>query len=612
MGSGLDKRSVLAFIIIGIIALFMSTDTYRRWIGMPTSEELAAAKADKVAEATVRPDEAPGLATKDARQETVAGLEAAPDPVAINPGSGQGFDFPAGRPEERQLRVSTKLYDVVFSTRGATIVRHELKGLKSYWGDTVVLIDEGRANLIPEFNLGGRQVDTATFLFECPLPDITIVPANGEQLVEFAYTGSDGGRLVKRYVLRDDSYRMDVLIQVQDLSEPIRHLRWGLRWESGLHLTESSAMQDNMYTEALALVGGEMANFRLGRKAESGEDIRKGNVHWVATRNKYFQLALVPLDVKADQVRFTGRQSDPGGADAHGEYAFDLELQLDLDHALSQSFALYLGPLQKNALADMDPSLQQSIMTRTSLGFMGFMWPLIKPFAAIVLWVFTKLNLFISNYGVIIILFSVLVKLAVWPLTAKSHRSMKEMQRIRPLQEELKRKYGSNPKKLQEETMKLFREHKVNPFGGCLPNLLQMPLLFALYFVFRGAFELRGASFVGWITDLSVPDSVLALPFSLPLYGNHVSLLAIIFGVSSFLMMRMTITDQTQKTMLYIMPVMMLFIFNQLPSGLTLYYTLFNLLSAAQQQWMTGGTMPPAPVQAPAPALTMKRKQKAG
>jgi YidC/Oxa1 family membrane protein insertase len=189
---------------------------------------------------------------------------------------------------------------------------------------------------------------------------------------------------------------------------------------------------------------------------------------------------------------------------------------------------------------------------------------------------------------------------------------MKEMQRIRPLQEELKRKYGSNPKKLQEETMKLFREHKVNPFGGCLPNLLQMPLLFALYFVFRGAFELRGASFVGWITDLSVPDSVLALPFSLPLYGNHVSLLAIIFGVSSFLMMRMTITDQTQKTMLYIMPVMMLFIFNQLPSGLTLYYTLFNLLSAAQQQWMTGGTMPPAPVQAPAPALTMKRKQKAG
>jgi len=154
----------------------------------------------------------------------------------------------------------------------------------------------------------------------------------------------------------------------------------------------------------------------------------------------------------------------------------------------------------------------------------------------------------------------------------------------------LKAKYGKDPRKLQEETMKLYKEHKVNPLGGCLPNLLQMPLLFALYFVFRGAFELRGASFVGWITDLSVPDSVLSLPFSIWMYGNQVSLLAIVFALSSFLSMRMTSTASTepqQKIMLYTIPAFMLLFFNQMPSGLTLYYTLFNFLTIAQQQWLT-------------------------
>jgi len=596
MEPGLDKRTILAFVIIGLMVLFMSTDTWRRLVGMPTSDELASRQVH------VEPDPTPPAGNGDTQPDTAAD-DVVPELGAARPDVAPGqlpsvFEVPAQELPERLLRVETEHYIATFSTLGAGLVRHELKGLKSYHGETVVLVKDGVNNMALDFNLNGRAVETGGLVFACEAPDQQVL-ADGEQTeLVFVYTGRDGGRLTTRYLLRGSSFRMDVAVALEGLAEPIRHHSFGLTWASGLELTESSAMQDNMYTEALALVGSEMEGYRLGRKDEEAGETRKGTVHWAAVRNKYFQLALVPLDAKADEVSFLGRQSKPGESDAYGKYSFDLEMPLDKDKGLNSSFALFLGPLQKSALADMDPTLEQTIMTKTSLGFMGFMWPLIKPFAALVLWVFTKLHLFISNYGVIILVFSVLVKLAVWPLTAKSNHSMKEMARIRPIQEELKRRHAKNPQKLQEETMKLFREHKVNPFGGCLPNLLQMPLLFAMYFVFRGAFELRGASFIWWITDLSLPDSIFSLPFTLPLFGSEVSLLAILFAVTNFFMMKMSMTDPNQKAMLYIIPVMMWFIFNQLPSGLTLYYTLFNILTTVQQRWLSGPPLPPLPLPA--------------
>jgi YidC/Oxa1 family membrane protein insertase len=498
------------------------------------------------------------------------------------------FEAPAESVPARTIRVETDRYIAHFNSQGAGLSRFELKGLKSYYGETVVLVDEGVENMAASFNLNGRRVDTADLAFSTNAPEsFYLHPGESRELV-FSYLGQDGGRAELRYELNGDNHRMDAAFYLAGLSEPLRHTTWGIRWGSGLELTEQSAMQDNAYTEGLALTGSELNRYRLGSKEDAGETRFKGRVHWAASRNKYFEIALVPSDATAEEVYFRGVQSGAGSKDAHAAYAFEMELPLLDKKGIDQRFALYLGPLHGEELEVMDPSLGQSIMTKTSLGFMGFMWPLIRPFANLVLWVFAKLNLFISNYGVLIIVFSFLVKLVVWPLTHKSYQSMKEMQKIRPLQEEIKKKYGKNPQKMQEETMKLYREHKVNPLGGCLPNLLQMPLLFSLYFVFRGAFELRGASFVGWITDLSIPDSIMSLPFALPLYGDSVSLLAIIFAISSAIQMRMTLTDPNQKMMLYFMPVMMLLIFNQLPSGLTLYYTIFNLLSAAQQHYSKG------------------------
>jgi YidC/Oxa1 family membrane protein insertase len=164
---------------------------------------------------------------------------------------------------------------------------------------------------------------------------------------------------------------------------------------------------------------------------------------------------------------------------------------------------------------------------------------------------------------------------------------MKEMQEIQPLMTTIREKYASDPQRMNQEIMKLYREHGVNPLGGCLPTLLQMPLLYALFIVFRSTIEVRQAPFFGWIKDLSAPDTIFNLPFSLPLYGDSVNVLPLIMGVTMLVQQAMTMKDPKQKFMVYLMPIIFTLAFNSFPSGLNLYYTLFNIFSIVQQKYMT-------------------------
>jgi len=158
------------------------------------------------------------------------------------------------------------------------------------------------------------------------------------------------------------------------------------------------------------------------------------------------------------------------------------------------------------------------------------------------------------------------------------------MSNLQPYLKEIKEKYKGDPQKMQKETAKLYKEHKVNPMGGCLPMILQMPLLYGLFIVFRSTIELRGAPFMFWIKDLSLPDTIVELGFTIPMYGNQISVLPLVMGVSTFFQSKQTMTDPNQKMMLYFMPIFLTLLFNNFPSGLTLYYTLFNLLSVVQQR----------------------------
>jgi YidC/Oxa1 family membrane protein insertase len=214
---------------------------------------------------------------------------------------------------------------------------------------------------------------------------------------------------------------------------------------------------------------------------------------------------------------------------------------------------------------------------------MNWGWAIIKPISRGVLWALVGLHSVISNYGVVIIVFSLLVKVILWPLTRKSQVSMKKMSALQPEMAALKELHKNNSQAMNAAVMKLYKDRGVNPASGCLPLLLQMPVLYSLFVIFSSTIEFRQAPFLFWISDLSRPDIIAMLGFSIPMYGAHVTVLPIIMGISQFFMSKRTTTDPNQKMMIYIMPVFMLLIFNNLPSGLTLYYTLFNLLAILEQ-----------------------------
>ena len=208
---------------------------------------------------------------------------------------------------------------------------------------------------------------------------------------------------------------------------------------------------------------------------------------------------------------------------------------------------------------------------------------------------FQFLHLLIPNYGWVIIVFSVIIKIALHPLTRTSMKSMKRMQALTPLMNEIREKYKDDQNKQNQQIMNLYKEYGINPAAGCLPLLLQMPILFALYAVFRSSIELRQSAFMFWIHDLSIPDTILHLPFTVPFFGiTEVSGLALAMGITMFLQQKMTVTDPRQKAMVWMMPILMTLMFNGLPSGLNLYYFVFNLLAIGQQVWINkaGGEEP--------------------
>jgi len=231
--------------------------------------------------------------------------------------------------------------------------------------------------------------------------------------------------------------------------------------------------------------------------------------------------------------------------------------------SLTDNFIIYVGPLDYGILKSYKAGLD---------GLVSMGWKIIQPFSVAVLWLFTQMHKFIPNYGFVIILFSIIIKILFHPLSRKSTTSMTRMQQLQPKLKQLQEKYKNDRAKQQAEMMKLYKEYGVNPLGGCLPLLLQMPVFYGLFTVFRSTIELRGAKFMLWIQDLSLRDPYYILP--------------IIMGLTMFIQQKMSIKDPKQKMMVYLMPVLFTFLFYGMPAGLVLYWTMFNILSFIEQLYI--------------------------
>lgn len=489
---------------------------------------------------------------------------------------------------EKVISLETKFVNAKISNRqGGSITQWELKKYDYYDGGEVNLISSNNSQNaednrldIEVMNRNGKTIQLDNYSLWVDVPNNTNISLDENNPVaelEF-YLPIENGRIVKKYIFYYDKYSADVIVRFENLQSYIGPQRWyTLKWENGLGATEKNIKEDYDYARAYAYQNGELNEFDVSTDEKKPMFPSGTQTDWTAIRTKYFLASIIPQHPQAiDNVELSGygfKRNDELIKVFSTSLGVKLPPQLTAVH--TDTFTVYLGPVDYEILKKYDNDLQTLVMSR---GYEEYLRPISIP----ILLAFKRLHSIIPNYGFVIIVFSILIKLILHPLTKKSYQSMSEMQYVQPQMTELREKYKSDPQRLNKEMMRLYKEHKINPLGGCLPTLLQMPLLFALFIVFRSTIQLRGEPFILWITDLSLPDTLLTLNFSIPFLGNSLHVLPFLMGATSIWQSKMTMTDPKQKMMIYFMPIFLIFIFYSFPSGLNLYYAIFNVLSMVQ------------------------------
>ena len=473
--------------------------------------------------------------------------------------------------EEKIITIESDLYIVKTSSlSGGSIISYKIKDHLSPDSGYVSLITEkNRNNLLISFkNLDGDIVDLSGGWEQQGSVDSLYI--FGETFEVNYIKNIEGNKIIKKLTFYPNDFLIDIDVDLTAISNNVLANDFSINWFGGLPTTEKDTISEATFFGAYLFQGEEL----LDVKVSSGETFSnnyKGQTDWVATRSKYFVVSL--LDLVGGQI--TGSSIS---ANFISRETYDIGINLKSNKEVNIS--LYLGPLEYERIKSLGVNLDE---------IMNFGWAIIRPIAKGVLWVLKSMNVFIPNYGVVLIIFSILVKLIVYPLTKKSYQSTQAMQAIQPDINKLREKYKNNPTKLNQATMELYKKKGVNPLGACFPMLLQMPLLISLFTVFRSTIELRGEPFVFWITDLSAPDIIFYLPFKVPIYGNYVCALPILMAVSMYAQQKMMSVSagpqqEQQKMMQYFMMGFFFLLFNTFPSGLNLYYTLFNVLTIAQQK----------------------------
>jgi len=501
--------------------------------------------------------------------------------------------------EEKFVTLENNLLKVVLSSKGGKIYSVELKNYKRYNGKPLVLF-EGETNRFGlNFFSQNKSIQTDHFFFQPSVTEnlVTVnsakIPAGKEgrekynkeypgdsKSVSMRLDAGDNVFIEYVYTLKDNSYLVDFEIKTSGLkkvaganSEYVNFL-----WSANLPRQEKmSKFGENSQTTIYYKFDRDEVSKLDPAKSESKSLSTK--VKWVGFKQQFFSSVLI-----ADQA-FQNAQISTKKSDLDSSYVAEMtaDLTIPLDIKGSESFPakIYFGPNQYNVLKQFDLGIEEQL----PLGWTIFGW--VNKY--IVIPAFDFLHRYIGNFGLIILLLTIYIKLLTLIFTYKSYISQAKMKLLKPEIEEIQKKYGEDKKlESQQAVMAFYKKAGVNPLGGCLPMLLQMPILIAMFYFFPISIELRQQSFL-WATDLSSYDSIATLPFTIPFYGNHVSLFCLLMTVTNIFYVKYNneMTGSTQqmpgmKTMMYLMPVMFLFIFNSYAAGLSLYYFLSLVLTFVQ------------------------------
>ena len=546
----MNQKTLIGFILIGAILLFWPT-----YLDIISPEPSKKEEGFPLQETVIK---------NDNKKEVVVSKQASP-PLSIL---------------KNIFTVETPLFTAGVSNKNggsfdSFLVKKHLKKDE----ETLNLIDQENKNnlLVSYINQSGEEVFLDNFWGE--LSDLgeknsSIVLSEENPTTTLSYVFRINNETVQKdLTFFYDSYTVVVNTNLRNIRENILDGKFRLDWFGGLPLTEPS--QDAMFLEGLVGQGGDIESYRAGSSGlfsgSSGTIERSskqytGHADFAGYRTKYFGIFFVPQ--KTDFVELSKYSSGD-------RIAVDIITSQDINF---EKTVLFVGPLEYGEISGLGVSLEEKIL--------GWQW------LSSVSWLVYSIMIFIygliPNYGVVVILFAILIKTVTYPLMAKQLRSSKKMQEINPILNDIKIKYKNNPTLQQQKIAALFQENKINPLAGCLPMLVQMPILMSVFMVFRNTIEFRGESFVFWIKDLSAADTLFMfgeIPFNV---------LPFLMAASMYYTMQASAVspssggdpaqEATQKMMKYMFPGMMFFLFYGFPSGLNLYYLCFNLMQIAQQK----------------------------
>lgn len=595
----MDKKSIIGIAVVALLFFgfaYFNTQEQKKY-----QEEMAAWQAyqDSVALAT-RPvaPAADSVALTAGGQDAEQAAEAARERRVAALGE---YLAAARDAEEREFVVENDVMAVTFSTRGGQIRDVLLKDYTKYAprGERnipVSLMDPTTARFDLSFfvknGLNNVKVNTMEYVFT---PSAVETTADGARAVRMRLPISETAALEYEYLIYDTKtpardYLVDFDVRLVNMAaEMANQTSIGIDWSNTSYQNERGFKNENMYTTVAYRFPGESSIEELSMSDEERSKEITTSVNWVAFKQHYFSSVFIaPQNLSYADVGFTTAQPGSG-------YIKDFSARMTVPYTAQTTgydFAFYFGPNEYSILkkvGDTDAGDGDLYLERLiPLGWGIFGW--INRWCVIP--VFDFLRNYIPSFGIIILILAVLVRLVISPLTYKSYVSMAKMRLIKPQVDELAKKYPKqeDAMKRQQATMELYKKAGINPMGGCIPMLIQMPILIAMFRFFPASIELRGQSFL-WAGDLSSYDSVLNLPFSIPFYGDHVSLFALLMALSTFgysyYSYQQTASSQPQMAgmkfmMLYLMPLMLLFWFNDYSSGLCYYYLLSNLLTIGQ------------------------------
>jgi YidC/Oxa1 family membrane protein insertase len=470
----------------------------------------------------------------------------------------------------REIVVETPFYNVLITTRGATLTSYILNEYRE-----AVEADSPKKQLIPEEFTGGiihtsllkrsiRGMEDAVFTVDGDQNNILV--NNEKKSLMMHWTSEEGITVSKIFTFDPKSYMIDLKVALSNNGAE--------RIDDSLVLSlRSPVIEEKGYgfVGPSALIDDKLEQVKI-KKIEDKNEF-SGKIKWIGVEDRYFISSIVPgeevdgrMQLSLIDETVTNRLVNP---------------TFELNRGASKEFQFYIfmGPKSMELLGSLGHGLDKA------LNF-GFFDIIAKP----CLWFMNQIHSVIPNYGIAIILLTIFTKILLWPLGNKSYKSMSEMKKLQPLMTEIREKYKDDKQKMNQELMGLYRTYKVNPMGGCLPMVLQIPVFFALYRMLYQAIELRHAPFFLWINDLSAPDRLFdfgfSIPFMEPPYG--IPVLTIVMGATMLLQQKMSPPpgDPTQAKMMMLMPLVFTFIFINFSSGLVLYWLVNNILSISQQYYV--------------------------